>query len=273
MENTRHVPIPNVPVPRFSIITVTHNNLPGLCRTRDSICVQTFRNFEWIVMDGASIDGTPEALQRWQPEIQASISAADNGPYDAMNKGLALAHGEYVLFINAGDALAAPDVLHQLHDALGQHPSDFAYGDSVEEQPGGTEFYKPARHHAYRWWGMFASHQSMIYRTCFLREMLPAYDLRYRVGADMDLVWRVLRKTKSVLRIRFSVARTARAGISAAHAARARREQLMMRHEHSRMPALLNVLIMMGQQCTWTLRQMLPDFYAFYRLRNNAVSS
>jgi len=259
---------------RFSIITVTYNNLAGLQTTRASMRAQLCHDFEWIVMDGGSTDGTRDALAAWQHEIAACVSERDNGPYDAMNKGLALARGEYVLFINAGDALAGPDVLAQLDAAIALHPADFIYGDSIEEQLGGQAYYKKSRQPVFRWWGMFTHHQAMLYRREFLNTLLPAYDLHYKVGADLDLTWRIFKKTKNVCQVDFPIARCAPAGISTAHAGEARQEQLLMRHEHAKCFALLNVMIMLAQSTVWTLRQKMPGLYRMFRLRrNSAVSS
>jgi len=264
-------------MPRFSIVTVTFNNLDGLKRTRETVRAQSFRDFEWLVIDGGSADDTREAMQLWQAEIRCGVSTPDQGPYDAMNKGLGLAQGEYALFINAGDALAAPDVLQKLDWAIGNKVGavapDFIYGDSLEEQADGGNYYKAARHHSWRWWGMFTHHQAMVYRTKFLKILSPAYDLRFRVGADLDLAWRILKQTKKVLRVNFAIARCARAGISTLHAAHARGEQITMRHEHSHIPALLNVGIMLAQKFIWNLRQKSPQLYKLYRLRRSAPIS
>jgi putative colanic acid biosynthesis glycosyltransferase len=259
---------------RFSIITVTYNNLRGLNATRESVRAQTCKDFEWIVMDGGSTDGTQDAMQAWQHEIAAAVSERDKGPYDAMNKGLALARGEYVLFINAGDALAGPDVLAQLDAAIALNAADFVFGDSLEEQIDGKTYYKKSRRPIFRWWGMFTHHQAMAYRREFLNTLLPAYDLRYKVGADLDLTWRIFKKTKRVLQVDFAIARCERAGISTAQASGAREEQLLMRHEHAKCFALLNVGIMLAQSAVWALRQRAPGLYKAFRLRrNSAISS
>ena len=252
---------------RFSIVTVTYNNLAGLQKTRESIRTQTFRDFEWIVVDGGSSDGTRDMLTAWQNETAVMVSEKDRGPYDGMNKGLVFARGEYVLFINAGDALAAPDVLAQLDGAIALHPADFIFGDSLEEQADGNAYYKKARSPFFRWWGMFTHHQAMVYRRDFLHALLPAYDLRFKVGADLDLTWRIFKKTHNTLQVDFAIARCERAGISTRQASEARAEQLLMRQEHGHWFALLNVMIMMAQWSVWELRQRAPGIYKFVRLR------
>ena len=99
----------------FSIITVTRNNLPGLKRTHDSLKIQICHDFEWVVVDGASTDGTPDYLRTtgaiW-------VSEPDSGLYDAMNKGLGNAVGDYIVFMNAGDLFAAPDVLDKIKSPI-----------------------------------------------------------------------------------------------------------------------------------------------------------
>lgn len=260
---------------QFSIITVTYQNFAGLQRTRESVMAQTHRDFEWLVVDGGSEDGTREVLQEWQSEIAAMVSEPDKGPYDAMNKGAALARGDYLLFINAGDALAGPDALAQLSKFIASKPGvDFVYADSLEEQSGGNAFEKKARAPMFRWWGMFTHHQSMAYRREFLVQFKPPYDLRFRVGADLDLTWRIFRKTKKILYAPFPLSRCAPAGISASHAAEGRLEQLTMRSEHAGCPAIINGLILLLQKMVWTLRGRFPELYRAVRLRrNSAVNS
>lgn len=99
------------PPTRISIITATFNAAGQLPYTLRSLCAQTFREFEWIVVDGGSTDGTHEWLRENDNLISSWISEPDRGIYDAWNKACALARGEWLLFLGAGDELAAPHTL------------------------------------------------------------------------------------------------------------------------------------------------------------------
>ena len=129
---------------RFSIVTVTRENLAGLKATWDSVCGQTGADFEWVVIDGASKDGSADWLAGLDRTSVRYVSAPDGGIYDAMNKGVAMAGGEYLLFLNAGDKLASPTVLRDVRERLGDRRPDILYGDSFEAGPAG-DLLKPAR--------------------------------------------------------------------------------------------------------------------------------
>jgi putative colanic acid biosynthesis glycosyltransferase len=119
---------------------------------------------------------------------------------------------------------------------------------------------------------MFTHHQAMIYRRKFLQSLTPVYDTQLRVGADLDLTWRILQETKKILKLNFAICHFEPAGISAQHARVGRMEQLTMRSRYMRCPALMNVLIMLAQKMVWVLRQKRPKLYNLFRL-NNAVRS
>ena len=102
---------------QFSIITIVRNNLTGLKRTAESLLSQDCRSFEWIVVDGDSVDGSKEYLKHFSFPDWLRVgwsSAPDEGIYDAMNKGIARAEGKYCLFLNSGDHLYSDDVLSSL---------------------------------------------------------------------------------------------------------------------------------------------------------------
>lgn len=129
---------------RLSIITITYNNLVGLRKTADSVLEQTMSDFEWIIIDGASTDGTKEYLAAMAAKLQITncklqiISEPDRGIYNAMNKGIRLAQGEYIQILNAGDCLAATDVTERMLNALTEQtakagqPIDILYGNMLK---------------------------------------------------------------------------------------------------------------------------------------------
>lgn len=108
-------------MPKISIITINYNNLEGLQRTVESLAHQTWKEFEFIVIDGGSTDGSAVYLENQSDKIDYWISEPDTGIYNAMNKGIAKATGEYLLFLNSGDHLYSNEVLEQNQKNLNLH--------------------------------------------------------------------------------------------------------------------------------------------------------
>lgn len=98
----------------YSIITINYNNCEGLRRTINSVIGQTYKNYEFIVIDGKSTDGSVEVIKEYEALISYWISEKDNGIYHAMNKGVAQAHGDYCIFMNSGDYFYSNKVLDNL---------------------------------------------------------------------------------------------------------------------------------------------------------------
>ena len=96
---------------KLSIITINYNNLEGLRKTIQSVLSQSFRDFEWIIVDGGSTDGSIDLLKQYQSNFTWWCSEKDNGVYNAMNKGIKHARGEYINFMNSGDVFAGRDTL------------------------------------------------------------------------------------------------------------------------------------------------------------------
>lgn len=90
---------------KLSIITVNLNNKDGLQKTIESVISQTCKDFEWIIIDGGSVDGSKDIIEKYSKEIDYWVSESDQGIYHAMNKGILRSHGEYLLFLNSGDYL------------------------------------------------------------------------------------------------------------------------------------------------------------------------
>ena len=102
-------------MPKVSIITINYNNLEGLKRTIDSVVHQTWQEFEYIIIDGGSTDGSAAYIESQSAHFDYWVSEPDKGIYNAMNKGIAKATGEYLLFLNSGDHLYDLKVLEQNH--------------------------------------------------------------------------------------------------------------------------------------------------------------
>lgn len=182
--------------PRISIITVCFNARSALAATRASVFAQTCSDFEWIVIDGASNDGTIEDLQALDDPRARYLSEPDHGIYDAMNKGLKLATGEYVWFLNAGDVFYDASVLAQVCEV--DSGVDVIFGEAMVQSQEGqvlglrsqvlphqcpTQLLKADFKR-----GMLVSHQAFVVR----REQTPAYDLKYQLSADLDWMLRIL---------------------------------------------------------------------------------
>lgn len=246
--------------PFFSVITVTLNNLDGLKRTAASLDEQNMRDFEWIVIDGGSTDGTRDFLTAtaalWSSE-------ADKGLYDAMNKGLERATGQYALFLNAGDTLVFPETLSEIKAAAVSVMPDFLYGDALEAAAGETPEYKTARSHESRAWGMFTHHQAMFYRRDKIGKL--RYDPAYKIAADYDFTLRFLHKNPSALYCRTPVCLFERGGISQQNARAGRAEQYEIRKKLGACSPALNRCVFGFQALSWSFRKFAPSLY--WRLR------
>ena len=127
---------------KLSIITINRNNAAGLEKTMRSVASQTFREFEYIIIDGASIDGSVEVIKKYESQFAHLkwVSEPDTGIYNAMNKGIRMAAGEYIQILNSADALASDEVTEKMLAALKQadEPSIF-YGNMVKCFPDGRK--------------------------------------------------------------------------------------------------------------------------------------
>ena len=167
---------------KLSIITVNYNDLAGLRRTRDSIHSQTFQDFDWIVVDGGSSDGGKDFIQEHQDEMAWWCSEKDCGIYNAMNKGIRHAEGEYLLFLNSGDTLSAPNTLKEVFSKT--LDADVVYGDWTESLPRRPKkkCHSPEKVNFYSFASRPLCHQTAFIRTNLLKN--SPYDETYHICAD-----------------------------------------------------------------------------------------
>lgn len=222
--------------PFFSVITITLNNLSGFRETRASIESQSMSDFEWIVIDGASTDGTVSELKSCALPNFSYISEKDSGIYNAMNKGLARARGCYVIFMNAADCFASTNVLEMIKARIlstGEAPH-IVYGDGIEQTEDAKRFYKRARPAKRLNYNMHTHHQAMLYS----REALDGlrFDESFRIAGDYDLTCRVYLKQGGSLALDFPVCVFARGGISEKNAYVGRAENWRVQRDVLRHP-------------------------------------
>jgi glycosyltransferase involved in cell wall biosynthesis len=200
--------------PKITIITVVYNAKSLIEQTIKSILQQTYPFIEYIIIDGASTDGTLEVIEQYRSKIAVIRSEKDQGIYDAMNKGLKIATGEYVLFINAGDLLASPDTLSSVFDKTPE--ADVYYGDTeiidIHGNSLGERRLKPPASLNWRSlrFGMCVSHQSFIAK----RSLCDFYNLNYKVSSDIDWVIRVLRKSRVIIHVHQTISKFLEGGSS-----------------------------------------------------------
>lgn len=118
----------------LSVITINYNNLTGLEKTINSILNQTHRDFEWIIIDGGSSDGSKELIEQISDRLSYWVSEPDKGIYNAMNKGIRMAKGEWLLFLNSGDWLCENTTLEKVF-AQESSTADVMYGDKMQWTP------------------------------------------------------------------------------------------------------------------------------------------
>ena len=202
--------------PRLSVITIVYNNVRDIERTMLSVINQTYPNLEYIIIDGTSTDGTLEIINKYQYRISKLVSEPDKGIYDAMNKGLALATGDYVLFMNSGDEIYSPDTVEKVF--AGEPDADIYYGETemFDQQ---WRSLGQRRHQApekFSWksfqQGMSVSHQAIYIK----RSITEPFDLKYQLSSDIDWVIRAARKARKIVNTHSYVAKYLVGGMSKA---------------------------------------------------------
>ena len=201
---------------KLSIITINYNNAAGLKKTLDSVAEQTWSEFEHIIIDGGSADESVDVIQSYA-ELYADnypikwISEPDRGVYDAMNKGIKMAMGEYCLFMNGGDSLFSPMTLNQI--ALDDYTEDLVVGYSIEEKTNREIKYSLARLSLLDVMQHGISHQAMFIKR-LLFEQLGYYSTDLKVLSDCEFLYKCALKDVSFVNLNECVALVEPGGLS-----------------------------------------------------------
>lgn len=197
---------------KLSIITVNYNNLEGFRKTAESVVAQTFRDYEWIIIDGGSTDGSRELIEQYAEHIAYWVSEPDKGIYNAMNKGLRQAKGDWLQFLNSGDELSEATILEEVF-ALPME-GDVMYGDNYCTLDGkvvGKKVY-PEEISLYYFYLCTINHQAAFYRRDVFEGL--EYDERFRISADIALNCSLVYRNKRFVHIPLFVVRYDISGIS-----------------------------------------------------------
>lgn len=179
----------------ITIITVTYNSASTLATAIDSVLAQDYPHIEYIIVDGASNDGTADLVHSYGARIATFVSEPDKGIYNAMNKGIALAKGDYVGFLHADDMLASPNIVSQIAQMAQKGQPDAVYGDLeyvAKQQTGQT----------IRYWKSCPFEASLLKKgwmpphpTLYVRkdryEGIGGFDESFRIAADYDFILRL----------------------------------------------------------------------------------
>ena len=201
----------------LSIITVTYNAGQWLERTIKSVACQTSTDYEYLIIDGVSNDNTLAIAKHYEPLFQGRmhiLSEKDRGLYDAMNKGIKKAEGDYVWFVNAGDEIHSADTIERIKDIA--HNADIIYGNALNTNADGEitgNYHKlpPSELTTDSYLrGLAVCHQAFIVK----RYIAPEYDLHYRIAADYDWEIRAVKQAKDIRFVNLPLCRFLLNGLS-----------------------------------------------------------
>lgn len=194
---------------KISVITVCRNCIENLRRTVESTSRQNGCEFEHIIVDGASTDGTVEFLKSGFSGIW--VSEPDKGIYDAMNKGVVLSSGDWVIFMNAGDYFTTEDTLSRLSESIEKEEADVIYGDVLKMGRNGMLYRKKAEtpHNSHR---MIFCHQSAVCRRNLLVE--HPFDTRHLYSADFKFFKTLMKNKMRFSKVEYPVAVFDTSGVS-----------------------------------------------------------
>lgn len=200
--------------PLLTVITVVYNNAQHIERTIKSVINQTYPHIEYLIIDGKSIDGTLEIIEKYKENIHKVISEPDKGIYDAMNKGLKLAKGDYVLFMNSGDEIYDKETVAQVFKD--QAYADIYYGETemIDENlqgQGQRRHQSPIQLNLNSFkYGMSVSHQAIYIK----KSITKLYDSQYQLSADIDWILYAISKAEKIVNTEMYVAKYLRGGMS-----------------------------------------------------------
>lgn len=199
----------------ISVVTIVYNDKNHIEQTIKSVIRQTaFDCIEYIIIDGASTDGTVDVINKYRNRITRIISEPDSGIYNAMNKGLEAASGDYIIYMNSGDRFTSDETIELVMTELGEAKPDIFYGAYREFHSNEVSQIIPCRSPSFIWYGMVGSHQSTFYKLSFLKDQCLSYDETYKIAADYKFTAEVLKNSSNVRRLNICISDFDNNGVS-----------------------------------------------------------
>jgi glycosyltransferase involved in cell wall biosynthesis len=241
--------------PTLSVITIVYNNVKDIERTILSVLEQTYPGIEYIVIDGLSNDGTLDVITKYKDRIAKFISEKDEGIYDAMNKGLALATGDYLIFMNSGDEFYDADTVAAVFTSV--NDADIYYGETemidASRQSLGQRRHKVPEQFTWRGFnlGMSISHQAIYIK----RSLIEPYDMRYQLSADIDWIIRAAKKANKIVNVNRYVAKYLVGGMSKSRHRKSLMERFdIMKRHYGLVPTVFNHFVIAANLGWYWLR-------------------
>ncbi len=177
--------------PLISVVTISYNAVATIEQTILSVIYQTYKNIEYIIIDGGSTDGTVDIIKKYSDRISYWVSEPDKGIYDAMNKGIDKASGEWINFMNCGDSFYSKDIIKDIFKLSNYNDIDILYGDRISVYSFGTLYQMPNQlSYMDKFFPIF--HQSTFIRYSIMKEM--KYDLNFKISADYKFFYNAYHK-------------------------------------------------------------------------------
>ena len=252
---------------KFSVITIVFNGEKEIEKTINSVISQTYNNIEYILIDGGSKDKTMSIVQKYNEFFSTIVSERDNGIYNAMNKGLSYATGDYVIFANSGDAIAQNDILEKVAKSITDCKilPELVYGNYAESKDGhvGNEIISYG--HKRIWYGMFASHQSMFYKVDFIKKHNITFDESYKIAADYKFTMQTVVNGKHFLKVPYCISLFDTTGISSNNMDQGLQEADRARKEILKMGYFKRQFIIIASKLSRFIKENLNFIYKLYR--------
>lgn len=173
-------------MPKITIITINYNNVSELEKTFQSVFTQTYQDFEYIVIDGGSKDGGKALIEQFSDKLDYWVSEPDKGVYDAMNKGIAKATGEYLYFLNSGDTFYNSSVLEEINQLINQQQADIIFGNvnDVFEDTQTSKIRPKTQLDKIALFHKMVCHQALFCHKRLFKDNV--FNTKYKIKADFD---------------------------------------------------------------------------------------